>query len=224
MDFNEEKIIKICSESIIFRNIDKNIIKNFLDLIVYKVIFFKKGQLIIREDEYIDSIWLILSGEVNSCKYSSNGNEILLSKLEDHEVLGLDITCTRSKKSLYDVYASKPSFLLKFDYNLFHREDVLPANYKLLIYENIIECIANNNAKQLHKIEIISQKSIRDKIMTYLLIQKNNKNTNKFEISFDRDQLANYLCINRSVLSHELSLMQQEGLIKFKKNEFEIFE
>lgn len=110
---------------------------------------------------------------------------------------------------------------MKIDFDL-EKDIDLSDKDKLIIYRNIINCIGNTNAKQCHKIEIVSQKSIRDKIMTYLLIQKNNKQSNSFNISFDRDQLANYLCVNRSVLSHELSLMQQEGIIKFKKNHFEI--
>ena len=144
-----------------------------------------------------------------------------MEKVAVHEVFNLDVISTPTKRSFRTVYATKPSFILKIDFDL-EKDIDLSDKDKLIIYRNIINCIGNTNAKQCHKIEIVSQKSIRDKIMTYLLIQKNNKQSNSFNISFDRDQLANYLCVNRSVLSHELSLMQQEGIIKFKKNHFEI--
>ena len=213
-DFNIDRIIEICSQSIIFKNMDKEILKRFLLSSSYRVVFIKKGELIIREEEYFD-------GELNICKYSPNGNEILLEKVAVHEVFNLDVISTPTKRSFRTVYATKPSFILKIDFDL-EKDIDLSDKDKLIIYRNIINCIGNTNAKQCHKIEIVSQKSIRDKIMTYLLIQKNNKQSNSFNISFDRDQLANYLCVNRSVLSHELSLMQQEGIIKFKKNHFEI--
>ena len=220
-DFNIDRIIEICSQSIIFKNMDKEILKRFLLSSSYRVVFIKKGELIIREEEYVDYMGLVLDGELNICKYSPNGNEILLEKVAVHEVFNLDVISTPTKRSFRTVYATKPSFILKIDFDL-EKDIDLSDKDKLIIYRNIINCIGNTNAKQCHKIEIVSQKSIRDKIMNYLLIQKNNKQSNSFNISFDRDQLANYLCVNRSVLSHELSLMQQEGIIKFKKNHFEI--
>lgn len=222
MDFNNDRVTEICSKSILFKDMDKNVIKEFLSSLSYKVVFFKKGELIIKEDEHIDYLGLVLDGEINICKYIPDGSESLLSKLKSHEVFALDIICTPSKKSFYYVYASKPSFILKIDKNILEKSKVLSQEDRCKIYQNIIIFLANISAKRVHKIELVSQKSIRDKIMTYLLIQKNNQNSNKFKISFDRDQLANYLCVNRSVLSHELSLMQKEGIIKFKKNEFEI--
>lgn len=224
MDINEDRIADICSKSIIFKDIDKDIIKIFLSSLVYEVAFVKKGELIIQEDDYVDYMGIILDGELNVCKYSPDGSESLLSKLTTHEVFALDILCTPHKNSFYYVYTTKPSFILKIDKKILEKSEILPNEYSSKIYENIISCLANICAKRCHKIELVSQKSIRAKIMTYLLIQKDNKNSNKFKISFDRDQLANYLCVNRSVLSHELSTMQKEGIIKFKKNEFEILQ
>ena len=144
--------------------------------------------------------------------------------MKTHEVFGLDILCTPSRNSFYYAYATKPSFILKIDKKILEKGKVISEEDTSKIYGNVITCLANICAKKCHKIELVSQKSIRDKIMIYLSIQKKNNNSNKFKISFDRDQLANYLCVNRSVLSHELSLMQKEGIIKFKKNEFEILE
>lgn len=222
MDFSEDKIAQICSKSIIFKDIDKDVIKTFLSSLAYEVVFVKKGELIIQEDDYIDYMGLILEGELNVCKYSPDGSESLLSKLSTHEVFALDILCTPSKSSFYYVYTTKPSFILKIDKKILEKSEILPDKYSSKIYENTISYLANICAKRCHKIELVSQKSIRTKIVTYLQIQKNNKKSNRFKISFDRDQLANYLCVNRSVLSHELSRMQKEGIIKFKKNEFEI--
>lgn len=224
MDFNEDRITEICSNSIIFKNLEKNAIKKFLSSLVYKVVFIKKGEMIINEDDYIDYFGVILEGEVNVCKYCPDGSETLLSKLQTHEVFALDILCTPSQNSFYNVYTTKPSFILKINKKTLKESMFLSQKDACNIYENIITYLANTCAKRCHKIELVSQRSIRDKIMTYLLIQKKNTNSNKFKISFDRDQLANYLCVNRSVLSHELSLMQQERIIKFRKNEFEILE
>ena len=90
-DFNIDRIIEICFQSIIFKNMDKEILKRFLLSSSYRVVFIKKGELIIREEEYVDYMGLVLDGELNICKYSPNGNEILLEKVAVHEVFNLDV-------------------------------------------------------------------------------------------------------------------------------------
>ena len=117
-DFNIDRIIEICSQSIIFKNMDKEILKRFLLSSSYRVVFIKKGELIIREEEYVDYMGLVLDGELNICKYSPNGNEILLEKVAVHEVFNLDVISTPTKRSFRTVYATKPSFILKIDFDL----------------------------------------------------------------------------------------------------------
>ena len=175
MDFNEDRITEICSKSIIFKGVDKDIIKQFLCSLTYKVVFIKKGELIIKEDDYIDYLGLVLEGEVNVCKYCPDGSESLLSKLKTHEVVGLDILCTPSQNSFYYAYTTKPSFILKIDKKILEKGKVISEEDTSKIYSNIITCLANICAKKCHKIELVSQKSIRDKIMIYLLIQKRTR-------------------------------------------------
>lgn len=74
--------------------------------------------------------------------------------------------------------------------------------------------------KKEYRLTIMAQKGLRERILVYLTMQANKRGTNSFTIPFSREELASFLCVNRSALSHELSLMQQEGLIRFHKNEF----
>ena len=68
----------------------------------------------------------------------------------------------------------------------------------------------------------ISHYKLRQKIIAYLLLEKQKHNSYRFTIPYNREELAKFLCVNRSALSHELSNMQKEGLIKYNKNKFEI--
>ena len=56
--------------------------------------------------------------------------------------------------------------------------------------------------------------------MTFLVMQANKRQTDTFSVPFTRDEMASYLCVNRTCLSHELSQMEKEGIIKFKRNQF----
>ena len=73
------------------------------------------------------------------------------------------------------------------------------------------------------KIEIISKRSTREKLMAYLSVQAKKANSNRFEIPFDRQELADYLEVDRSGLSAEIGKMKKEGLIDCEKNRFEIY-
>ena len=72
------------------------------------------------------------------------------------------------------------------------------------------------------KIEVTSKRSTRDKLLTYLTMVAKKKNSSSFEIPFDRQELADYLEVERSGLSAEIGKMQKEGIIRSKKNYFEL--
>ena len=80
--------------------------------------------------------------------------------------------------------------------------------------------LANEDIRKYRKIEILSSGSVREKIEKYLRIQKIRYQSNEFDIDFNREELANYLGLNRSVLSHELKNMEKDGLLTVRKNHF----
>ncbi|WP_412523920.1 Crp/Fnr family transcriptional regulator [Clostridium sp. JS66] len=88
--------------------------------------------------------------------------------------------------------------------------------------KNILKTIAHENIRRYYKIEILSRKSIRERILIYLTIQQKMNKADTFFIPFNREQLAEYLCVNRSALSHELSLMQKDGILETKRNKITI--
>lgn len=77
-------------------------------------------------------------------------------------------------------------------------------------------------SRKCRKIELLSIRGIRERIEQYLRIQQSRHKSNAFDIEFNREQMANYLGINRSVLSHELKKMEKEGILKVRKNHFEL--
>ena len=74
----------------------------------------------------------------------------------------------------------------------------------------------------MQKVEVISKKTLREKIMAYLSIHATAQGTQYFEIPLGRVELADYLCADRSALTRELSNMQNEGLIDFDRNTFRL--
>ncbi len=90
--------------------------------------------------------------------------------------------------------------------------------------DQLLTLIAQENMKKEYRLAILSQKGLRERILTYLTMQVRKRGSNTIKVSFSREEMASFLCVNRSALSHELSLMQREGIIRFRKNVFTLLE
>ena len=88
------------------------------------------------------------------------------------------------------------------------------------LIENMVRLICEKNIQLMEKVEVTSQKTLRDKILTYLRIQADRQGADRFEIPLKRTELAEYLCADRSALTRELARMKAEGLISYNKNTF----
>ena len=101
---------------------------------------------------------------------------------------------------------------------------VMRTEYAAEFAQALLRILADDNIKKLYKIEVLSKRGLRDRAMTYLrLIHKKSGNT-EFSINMDREQFAQYLCVNRSALSYELNQMKRDGIVDFKKDRFRIIE
>ena len=92
----------------------------------------------------------------------------------------------------------------------------------LSCYNNLFQILSKENIELIQKIENVSQKTIRDKVLTFLSNEAQKNHSNEFDIQFNRQDLADYLNVDRSAMSFELSKLQKEGLIKYNKNHFEL--
>jgi CRP-like cAMP-binding protein len=90
------------------------------------------------------------------------------------------------------------------------------------LIENMVHIIANKNRDLMRKVEVVSRRSIREKLLTYLSIQAQAQGSRYFEIPLGRLELAEYLCVDRSALTRELAKMKDEGLLDYDRNWFRI--
>ena len=217
-----DKIIKALAKSRPFHNLNEKALQEIAPLLKGTVKFFEKGSLLLDEGEYVDYIGIILSGKLAVSNFYSTGDESLVNKLEPSYSFGLEITCTYEKISPFSIYALTDSEVFIFNQDAIFKKGFIPEEYRSIILQDVLKFIANENMRKYYKIKIISHYKLRQKIIAYLLFEKQKHNSNVFTISYNREELSKYLCVNRIALSHELSAMQKEGLIKFDKNRFEI--
>ena len=99
-------------------------------------------------------------------------------------------------------------------------DEMTAGKPRLIVLNRLLTLISHENMRKEYRLAILSQKGLRERILTYLSMQSARLGKTTFSSPFSREELAAFLCVNRSALSHELSLMEREGLIQFRKNVF----
>ena len=181
---------------------------------------FPKDSYPIVPQQYVDQFAVILEGRIHTMRLFPDGNYSLMSALLPGKILGADLICTTTRLSPYHAVAAEPTRLLTFPAELLLQPGQITEKTRLHILNRLLTLISQTNMKKEYRLAILSQKGLRERIITYLTMQAERQRTPTFQIPFSREELASFLCVNRSALSHELSLMQQEGLISFRKNIF----
>lgn len=181
---------------------------------------YTKGETLIHAQQKVDNIKILISGKVNILYYCEDGSYSLAASETPSRVLALDLIATRSKRSPYFVVASENSVVFSVPSSLILQPGDMPETERQTILNNFLIMLSHLHMQKEKHLMVLSRKGLRDRIMTYLSLQAQWKKSPCFEIPFSREELAAYLCVNRSALSHELSLMRREGLIDFSKNHF----
>lgn len=180
----------------------------------------QKGQVVISPQQKVDRLGVILTGRIHIMHLFPSGQYSLMSVLLPMKVLGADLVCTRSQRSPYHAVAALPTQVFSLPIELLTQPGILREEHRLQALNRLLTLISQENMKKEYRLAILSQKGLRERIMVYLTMQANKHQKNTFTIPFSREEMASFLCVNRSALSHELSLMQKEGLLSFQKNRF----
>lgn len=181
---------------------------------------FERQSVLIAPGDRVDWFAVVLRGRVHISQIFSDGTASLMNALGPAHTLGTDLICTRTRRSPYYAAAGTGVQLLRLPGELLLEPGELPEAVRLALCRRLLTLLSDENLRKHYRLAILSQRSLRDRVLVYLTMQAERRGTNSFCIPFNREELAAFLCVNRSALSHELSLMEREGLIRFWKNEF----
>lgn len=214
-----DELLRVLKRSILFSDLSEEAIKNEI-LPLGKLREVPKGHYLIRFQERYEYFNIIIRGKINIQHIYGNGNYAIIDVLEEAELCGADLICTNSCISPYFAVAMQPTQVLTFPAWMVLQPGSMNEDVRLSVLNNMLIFIADENMRKEYRLAILFQKGLRDRIMTFLTMQANKKHADTFSVPFTRDEMASYLCVNRTCLSHELSLMAQEGIIKFHRNTF----
>ncbi|MEF9951619.1 MAG: Crp/Fnr family transcriptional regulator [Clostridium sp.] len=217
-----DKYFNVINKVSLFKSLNDEEIKKALICLNPIVRSYKKGSFIINSGDRVTSFGIILEGSAIVFNEDVLGNRNILSKLKAGSLFGEVFACAKVDSSPVCVLAESDSKVMFIDYHkaLFSCSNSCSCHNKII--ENMVYIIANKNLHLTRKIEHISKRTIRDKIISYLSTQSIFHKSNNFKIPFNRQELADYLGVDRSALSKELSKMSEEGIVTYTKNHFQI--
>lgn len=204
----------------IFYNLKTEEIINILNFFNYSKENFEKNNFIFEIGKPISKIGIILSGEINIIKEDFWGNRNILNKFKSGEIFGEVFALAKVSPNNILVETSQNSKILFLDLTNFSIDNENNSNEILKFLSNIFKISLKKNILFTEKLEHITKKTIREKIISYLSTEALKNRSNSFFIKFDRQELADYLFVERSALSRELSSMKKDGLIEYNKNHF----
>ena len=181
-----------------------------------------KGQPIFREGDKATHVGIVLSGAVQMIREDYFGNRSIVAHIGPAELFGETYACAGIAALPISVVADKDSEVLLVDCRRITVSCTNACVFHSRIIFNMLRLVANKNLVFDQKIQVTSKRSTREKLMTYLLNQAKLLHSNEFTIPYDRQELADYLEVDRSGLSAEISKLRREGVLESEKNRFRL--
>ena len=217
-----KKYLEILKKCPLFANIEEESLLRMLTCLGAETVSFDKRDTVFAEGVEAKSIGVVLKGELESVRYDYNGNKSIINKIDAPEIFGEAFACAEAKSLPISIIAKESSEVMLIDCaHILHTCSNNCGFHQQLIY-NLMKDLALKTLFFHERIEVTSQRSTREKLLTYLDIVSKQKNSKKFTIPFNRQELADYLEVDRSGLSAEISKMRKEGILESNKNYFKL--
>lgn len=214
------------SENLLKTKLFKNLNGNEFQILAENLGFykhkFKKGENILRTGETINSFGLVISGSVNIEYNDIFGNTNIIGNADSGQVFAEAYSCLPEEPLMVSVSAAEDCEILFISTKNIFSGIIGDYDVYRKFISNLIAVLAGKNIGLSRKINDITPKTIRERLISYLSSQAVKQESNYITIPFNRQQLADYLCVDRSAMSNELSKMRRDGLLTFDRNMFKL--
>ena len=215
-----EKYTDVLKNTKLFAGVGEEEIGTMLDCLGAALRQYKKDDYVYRAGEYVRSLTVLVEGCLHIQKDDYWGNRAILGDVAVGEMFGEAYVSPESGALLNDVVAVEDSAVLFFDIQRILTVCPSACKFHSLVIKNLFFEISEKNRKLVAKLGHISNRTTREKLLSYLSDEAKRNKSSAFSIPFNRQQLADFLSVDRSAMSNELCKMRDEGLIEFNKNRF----
>lgn len=218
---NYLSIIKQCP---LFEGIQEDNLRLLLNCLDVKIESYDKKNTILSEGRPAKHIGVVLDGSAQIQRVDYYGNRSIVGNIGVSQIFGEEFACAGLSETPVKVVSTSHSTIMLIDCNRVLNSCSKSCGFHRQLIYNLMKGLAGKNIDFHQRIEITSKRTTRDKLMAYLMFCAKKEGKNAFSIPFDRQELADYLDVDRSGLSVQIGKLRDEGVIKCSKNHFEILQ
>lgn len=215
-----KKYVPVLKRTQLFAGVGEDEIIAMLRCLKARVRNYKKGEYVFRQGERLSDISVLVEGSLYIQQEDYWGNRSIMNPINVGEVFGEAYAVPGSGAILNDVVAAADSTVIFFDIRKTLTVCSSDCEFHAAVVQNLFFAISEKNRQLVRKLGHMSKRSTREKLISYLSEESKRQNSRSFSIPFNRQQLADYLCVDRSAMSNELCKMRGDGLLIFEKNRF----
>lgn len=215
--------VSILKRTRLFAGVGDDEISAMLSCLGARMKNYKKGEYVLRQGEHLSDIIVLVEGTLHIQKDDYWGNRSILGQVAVGEMFGEAYVAPESGALINDVVATEDSAVIFFDVKRVITTCSSACRFHATVVQNMFFAISDKNRKLVQKLGHMSKRTTREKLISYLSEEAKKQNSSDFTIPFNRQQLADFLSVDRSAMSNELCKMRDEKLIEFDKNRFKLF-
>lgn len=213
---------RLIKRTALFDGIEENEIAAMMNCLSATTESYKNGQIIYRLGDTTTLVGEVLSGSVYIIKEDFWGNRSIISEIGAGQFFGETYALIPSAPLEVSVVAADACEVLYLDVKRIMTTCSSACEFHARLIRNLLMVTAQKNLLLTRKLEYMAQRTTREKLLSYLSAESQHMKSPSFEIPFNRQQLADYLSVDRSAMSNELCKLRDEGILKFEKNRFEL--
>ena len=215
-----EKFLPVLSRCQLFAGLNDQDLIAILACLDARVSTVARHNIVFAEGDRAVSVGIVLSGSVQIVKEDYYGNRSIVAVAEPGELFGETFACAGVDALPVSVVAVQDSQIMLIDCHRITRSCSNACSFHNQIVLNLLQVVASKNLIFNQKLEILSKRTTRDKLMAYLTGQAKLRGNSSFSIPYDRQALADYLGVERSAMSAEIGKLRKDGILSSEKNRF----
>lgn len=217
-----KKFIPVLKRTQLFAGIGEEEIESMLTCLGAKLKTFKKGEYVVRQGENISDVMILSEGKLHILNDDYWGNRSILGQIGEGEMFGEAYASPTGGAVLNDVVAQEDGSVILLDVKRILTTCPSACRFHSLTVQNMFFAISQKNQQLVRKLNHMSKRTTREKLISYLSDESKKQNSSSFNIPFNRQQLADFLSVDRSAMSNELCKLRDEGYLRFDKNHFDL--
>lgn len=219
-----EEYLQTLQQTQLFGGLDVEEISAMLQCLSARLKTYERGESVFRQGECVREIAVLVRGKLHIRKDDYWGNSNIVSTIGVGETFGEAYIAPDSGAILNSVIAVEDSAIVFLDARKLLTSCTSACRFHAMVIQNLFFLISKMNRRLVRKIAHMSKRTTREKLMSYLSEESRRQNSASFAIPFNRQQLADFLSVDRSAMSNELCKMRDDGLIAFEKNQFTLIQ